>query len=143
MARNGTDRTIEIKLPDATGAAHCMIFGPSLGSGQGALTADKFVELNFLKGLVPAAAPQGVTRRYNIPGAPYRADLIAYSPASGDVVGFAFSGVPQNLTTRALSAADPQAEENDPAQVRDDDEEIRQPGAQSVEEPAPQRRFVS
>lgn len=107
MARNGTDRSIEIKLPDATGAAHCMAFGPSLGPGQGALTADKFVELNFLQGLVPAATPQGVTRRYNIPKAPYQADLIAYSTASGDVVGFAFSGVPETLTTRTLSAADP------------------------------------
>ena len=106
MLRNGTDRTVEIKLPDASGAAHCMAFGPSLGPGQGAMTADKFVELRFLTGLVPAPAPQGVTRRYRVTGAPYQADLIAYPTAQGDVVGFTFSGVPQGLTARQLSRGD-------------------------------------
>ncbi len=106
MARNGTDRTIEIKLPDASGAAHCMAFGPSIRRGLGALTADKFVELSFLTGLVPAPVPQGMSRRYTVTGAPYQADLIAYPTAQGDVVGFAFSGVPQGLTTRKLSQGD-------------------------------------
>ena len=106
MQRNGTDRTVEIKLPDASGAAHCMIFGPSLTSGQGALTADKFVELGFATGLAPAAATEGLTQRYSVTGAPYQADLISYSTANGDVVGFVFSGVPQGQTTRRLSSGD-------------------------------------
>jgi hypothetical protein len=106
LSRAGTDRTVEIKLPDASGAAHCMIFGPGLSSGQGALTADKFVELGFATGLAPAAASEGLTRRYSVTGSPYQADLVSYSTAHGDVVGFVFAGVPQGQTTRRLSSGD-------------------------------------
>jgi hypothetical protein len=108
MLRNGTDRTVEIKLPDANGSAHCLAFGPSLGAGQGALVADKFFDLSFMAGqLAPAPVPQGYSRRYTVTGAPYQADLVAYPAATGDVVGFIFSGVPQGQKTRALSSADP------------------------------------
>lgn len=107
-----TDRNrqivIEFKLRDANGAAHCLAFGPKLGTGQGALTADKFAEFKFMAGLVPAAPAQGMTRRYQIAGAPYDADLVAMQTASqGDVVGFVFSKVPGALTTRALSRNNP------------------------------------
>lgn len=99
---------IEMKLPDAQGKAHCMIFGPILTAGQGALAADKFVEFKMMAGLTPASPVPGTTRRYLLSGAPYSAELIAYNIAgTGDVVGFKFEGVPQNLTTRALSRNDP------------------------------------
>lgn len=102
------DITIEIKLRDASGAAHCMAFGSKLGSGQAALAADKFVELGFLTGLEPAPPEQGMSRRYVVTGPPYKAELIALrSTGHGEVVGFSFAGVPPNLTTRALSRADP------------------------------------
>lgn len=98
---------IEMKLPDAQGQAHCMIFGPILTQGQGALAADKFVEFQMMAGLTQAPPPPGTTRRYVLSNAPYTAELIAYSVAGGgDVVGFIFDGVPKNLTTRALSAND-------------------------------------
>ena len=100
--------TIEIKLPDANGAAYCIVYGPSIAVGQAALSADKFVEMSFLPGLVAAQPPQGVARRYVMQGAPYQIELLAFNTAEvGDVVGFAFASVPQNLTTRSLSVGDP------------------------------------
>ncbi|MFK7764859.1 MAG: hypothetical protein AB8B62_16470 [Roseobacter sp.] len=103
-----TDVAIEIKLRDRSGNAHCLAFGPKVSAGQGALIADRFVELNFLPGLVRAAPGPGMTRRYTVMGAPYQADLIALpSGQGGDMVGFSFVGLPINLTTRALSLGDP------------------------------------
>ena len=100
--------TLEIKLRAQDGTAHCLAFGPSLTPGQGALAADKFVEFRFMEGLTPAAPRPGHQRRYVAAGAPYTAELIAYTiPNVGDVVGFSFSGVPAGLTTRALSRGDP------------------------------------
>jgi hypothetical protein len=99
--------TIEIKLPDASGAAHCVAFGPALVAGQGGLSADKFVELGFLDGLAPAPAAQGMTRRYTLAGASHAADLVAYATKGGEFVGFVFNGVPQDRKMRALSSADP------------------------------------
>lgn len=99
--------TIEIKLPDANGSAHCVVFGPTLTPGQGALSADKFVEFNFLPGLIAATPPQGVSRRYVMQGAPYPAELIAFNaPGLGEVVGFTFAAVPPGQTTRRLSVGD-------------------------------------
>lgn len=99
------DVAIEIKLRDSSGNAHCLAFGSKITAGQGALIADKFVELNFLPGLQPAAPGPGMTRRYTVFGAPYQADLIAFpSGNGGDIVGFSFVGLPMNLTTRSLSS---------------------------------------
>jgi len=98
------DVTLEIKLPDATGEAHCMAFGPAIAVGQGALSADKFVDLNFVPGLEPSTPGNGMIRRYTLPTAPHPAALVAFSsPQVGDVVGFTFSGIPQGQVSRALS----------------------------------------
>ncbi|MFK7745799.1 MAG: hypothetical protein AB8B47_12140 [Roseobacter sp.] len=108
LQRRGTDRIVEIKLPDANGSAHCMIFGPSIGPGVAALTADKFANLSFMPELTPAQPAAGMTRRYSVTGAPYQADLVAMvAPQVGEVVGFMVSGVPRNQTTRQLSSGDP------------------------------------
>ncbi len=102
-----SDITIEIKLRDATGAAHCVAFGPKLRPGDGARAADKFVELGFLTGLVQSPPRAGTQRRYVIANAPYTAELIAMQTAAqGDVVGFVFADLPEGLTTRALSRGD-------------------------------------
>ena len=101
------DITIEIKLRDATGAAHCVAFGPKLRPGDGALAADKFVELGFMTGFVNSPPRAGTQRRYVVANAPYTAELVAMQTAEqGDVVGFVFSDVPAGLTTRALSRGD-------------------------------------
>lgn len=110
------DISIEIKLRDPGGNAHCLAFGSKITPGQGALIADKFVELNFLPGLQQAAPGPGMTRRYTVFGAPYQADLIAFpSGNGGDIVGFSFIGLPMNLTTRRLSS---DRNTNDPQTAR-------------------------
>lgn len=105
--KNG-DFIIEFKLRDASGTAHCLVFGRGLTQGQAALTADKFVEFRFLSGLEIAPPTPGLARRYVLPAAPYTAELIAYQVAGrGEFVGFAFQGLPDNNVSRSLTAGDP------------------------------------
>lgn len=108
LANSKSPTVIEIKLPETDGTAHCVAFGPNLSAGQGALVADKFVELGFLKGFTAAPPTAGTTRRYVMQNAPYSVELIAYSAEGfGEIVGFSFAGVPKDLTTRAASSGDP------------------------------------
>lgn len=103
-----SDITVELRLPDASGSGHCLAFGPSLRQGDGARTADTFVEFNFLPGFAAAETPAGYTRRYVFPDLSYTVELVAFqTPDLGEVVGFTFAGVPQDLKTRELSAGDP------------------------------------
>lgn len=97
--------TAEIKLPDDTGAAHCLLFGPNLQVGDAARAADTFVEFGFLQDLVPAQAQDGIQRRYVAPNLPFTLELIAYhAEGFGDVVGLFLSGLNDVPQSRQLTA---------------------------------------
>lgn len=97
--------TAEIKLPDETGAAHCLLFGPNLQTGDAALAADTFVEFGFMKGFAPAQAREGTQRRYVAADIPFSLELVAYhAEGFGDVVGLFFNGLNNVPVSRQLTA---------------------------------------
>ncbi|MEX0280239.1 MAG: hypothetical protein AB3N13_03490 [Arenibacterium sp.] len=97
--------TVEMKLRDANGAAHCLVYGPALTPGMGPPSADKFVELFYRNATL--SVPSGtVTRRYTFAGLPYQMELVAYAAQSvGEIVGLTFTDIPANLRTTEMADA--------------------------------------
>jgi hypothetical protein len=99
--------TLELKLPDAQGAGHCLAYGPALNAGDAAAAADKFVEFRFLGDSMTALPTSGtITRRYSVPNLPYTLELLAYgADGFGNIVGLSFSGVQPGTGSKRLAPA--------------------------------------
>ncbi len=106
--RKPSGLSVDLKLPDGAGQASCLLFGLKLQPGDAARTADKFVELGFLQGFVPAQPGAGLDRRYVAQGLPFAMELVAYdAPGFGQVVGLMLSGLNRVAPSRQLTSAQP------------------------------------
>ncbi|MCB1343265.1 MAG: hypothetical protein KDK24_19795 [Pseudooceanicola sp.] len=98
----------EIRLPDASGNATCLLFGPALQPGDAALAADHFVSTRYPEGFRPAEPTPGLERRYVAVGLPYQLELVAYrAEGFGDIVGMVLTGASSLPTARQLTAGQP------------------------------------
>lgn len=103
VSRNNGTITVEMKMPDAQGNAHCLAFGPGLLPGDAGRAADRFNQNGHLGALV-ATPTQGYDRRYTAQGLPFQLDLVAYKAQGfGDVVGLVMSGIQPDTRSRELS----------------------------------------
>lgn len=90
--------SMDIQLPDASGAAFCAVYGPGLTVLEADAAILRFAQTGLLGPVVsPAQAPAEARTRYSVGGLPYQLDLMSWPIDGGAAAGLVFAGLPAQV----------------------------------------------